>query len=213
VPSVLICDDHRLFAESLALALERRGYDVTHVPDPRSAVSAVRQCRVDVCILDRHFPAADGLDAIAPLREAAPGMRIVVLSGTGSHEVQRRAEAEGAEFVSKDQPMRELVAVAEGGCGPYPSSAPPPVPPAWETAVARSLTGREREVLARMVAGQGTKPMARELGITYATARSHIQSILTKLNVHSKLEAVAYAVGQGLVPAPGRTVAGASTDA
>ena len=62
----------------------------------------------------------------------------------------------------------------------------------------RFLTPREREVLERMVAGQATSTIAREMGVAYSTARTHIQSVLTKLCVHSKLEAVTFAARHGV---------------
>jgi DNA-binding NarL/FixJ family response regulator len=63
----------------------------------------------------------------------------------------------------------------------------------------RFMTPREREVLTRLVQGQSTVAIAREMGVAYSTARTHIQNVLTKLGVHSKLAAVTYAVRNGLV--------------
>lgn len=64
------------------------------------------------------------------------------------------------------------------------------------------LTTREREVLERLVRGESTKTLCRDMGITYRTARAHIQHVLYKLGAHSKLEAVAFAVENELVPLP-----------
>jgi DNA-binding NarL/FixJ family response regulator len=66
----------------------------------------------------------------------------------------------------------------------------------------RFLTTREREVLKRLVAGQNTAELARDMGVRYSTARTHIQNMLTKLGVHSKLEAVAFAVSNRVVEIP-----------
>ena len=68
--------------------------------------------------------------------------------------------------------------------------------------VASTITPRERMVLERLVEGKDTADLARELDITYATARTHIQNLLTKLGVHSKLELVAYAVEHQIVAVP-----------
>jgi len=64
------------------------------------------------------------------------------------------------------------------------------------------LTARERTVMAKLVEGKDTAQLAQELDITYATARTHIQNVLTKLGVHSKLELVAFAVAHQLVAVP-----------
>ena len=66
------------------------------------------------------------------------------------------------------------------------------------------LTPREREVLARLVRGEGTTRMARSMGVQLSTARTHIDSVLIKLGVHSRLEAVAYAVREGIIDVSGR---------
>jgi DNA-binding NarL/FixJ family response regulator len=65
------------------------------------------------------------------------------------------------------------------------------------------LTPREREVLARLVHGEGTTAMARSMGVRSSTTRTHIDSVLIKLGVHSRLEAVAYAVREGIIDVPG----------
>ena len=74
--------------------------------------------------------------------------------------------------------------------------------PAWRSSgeqLVQFLTPREREVLERLVRGQSTSAMAREMGVAYSTARTHIQNVLTKLGVHSKLAAVTFAVQHGIV--------------
>ena len=69
--------------------------------------------------------------------------------------------------------------------------------------LAESLTPREREVLARLVRGESTTGMARSMGVRLSTTRTHVDSILIKLGVHSRLEAVAYAVKEGIIVVPG----------
>ena len=64
------------------------------------------------------------------------------------------------------------------------------------------LTPREREVLARLVHGEGTTSMARSMGVQLSTIRTYIDSVLIKLGVHSRLEAVAYAVKEGIIEVP-----------
>src|SRR5690606_18368511 len=74
-----------------------------------------------------------------------------------------------------------------------------PAPSAEARRQARQLTGREREVLCHLVSGKDTKGVARSMGVTWSTARGHIQGLLAKLDVHSRLEATTTAVRHGLV--------------
>ena len=110
-------------------------------------------------------------------------------------------------YVAKDAPLRSVVKAIrsglEGRVAVIPPSrsagAPPPDRSSPVTLMASGLTAREREVLALIVDGSGSVEIAERLGITTNTVRTHVQGILTKLQVHSRLEAAAFAVRHGLV--------------
>lgn len=203
--AVVICDDHRLFTDSLAVALSARGYRiVARAYDLPGVVTAVRHEQVDVCLVDYHFPDAEGTEGVAEIRAVSPDTVIIMLSASTDPAIPLRAIAAGAcAFARKDQGIDHVVSVIESArLGTKAPSSEAVVAPVRRTASdpTRFLTSRELEVLSRLVQGQDTSWIAREMGVTYATARTHIQNLITKLGVHSKLQAVAFAITNGLIP-------------
>lgn len=204
---VLVCDDHQLLAELVATVLTERGHAVRVAPSPPEALEVVRSTPVDVCLMDLGFPDRGSADALGPLEGiaaiAAEGVRVIVLSGSG--ESVRRAEALRAgasRYLIKGDPIAYVIRAVEH---PEESdrrtrSCAPPRPDAWTYAsLASFLTPRERAVLDGLVAGESTKELAARLGVRPATARTHVQNLLGKLCVHSRVEAVVLAVEHGLV--------------
>jgi DNA-binding NarL/FixJ family response regulator len=208
---VLVCDDHAVFAESLALVLNEHGCEVvgvTHTPE--QALSVLEKVKVDVCVLDVSYPAGSVLDHLGRLRAVAPDAGLVLLSGLVDAQLVGAAVAEGVRgFAHKGQHVAEIVdtvrRVHAGEMVVEPrllvSAAVRPPPRSEAHRLARFLTPREQEVLCRLVRGEDTGGLATAMGVTRATARSHIQSVLTKLGVHSRLEAATIAVRYGLVDA------------
>jgi two-component system nitrate/nitrite response regulator NarL len=205
----VLCDDHRTFVDALALVLESRGWRVvarTALVD--DAAAAVAKGDVDMCILDVGFPDGSGVDGIQQLVAASPRTKVVMLSAFADRDTVAAALAAGARgFASKTSDLKTILDVltrvaagqlaiegADGDASAHSSRR------RHDHRTADFLTGREQEVLRCMVAGHNTRALAREMGISYATARSHVQNVLTKLGVHSQLQAVAYATANGLVP-------------
>lgn len=205
---VVICDDHQIFGDALALLLSDRGYEVLAcTADPADGVDAVARLAPDVYVSDLHFPTGDGVAAVEVALAASPSTRVVVLSGADDHTAPARAEAAGASaYVRKDHSAEHVVAAIEAVLRGDVVFDPPGAPRRATGGgngtrrerrdVAAQLTPRELEVLDRLVQGQETARLASEMAIAYSTARTHIQNILTKLGVHSKLEAVAFATTQ-----------------
>lgn len=213
---VLICDDHRLFAEALATALKARGAWVVALAEtPVEAGEVAARTGPDVCLMDLHFPSSDGLEGIGLVLAAAPSTKVIMLSGLADQEAVSKAMALGASgaiekadrFETVLDTIRHVLAGEIIVKEPVLRSAFQNGEPAPSPRRRREdyLTPREREVLEHLARGQDTSTLAKELGVTYATARSHIQNLLEKLGVHSKLEAVAFALTNGLVPVPGGT--------
>jgi two-component system nitrate/nitrite response regulator NarL len=214
---ILLCDDHVVFADCLADLLTRHGIDVVAVTyDPGEAVRALRRVRVDVALLDVVFGEQTVLDHLPAIRDASPSTRLVVLTGRLDVQLVSSYRAAGvAGFAEKRQSGNAITAtierVAAGGTVLPVNSrrASPAAGPRAAAAATRRLaaylTARERQVLSLLVTGHDTASLARTLGVTQATARSHVQSTLIKLNVHSRLEAATLAVRSGLVePEAGR---------
>jgi two-component system nitrate/nitrite response regulator NarL len=209
---ILVCDDHVVFAESLAHLLESAGHDVvgvTHHPDV--ALAVLRRTPVDICLLDVMFGADNAVTRMADIRSVSPRTRTVMLSGQIDDALVKAGQAAGVRgFTDKRQPAVEILAIIERvhtgeTVLPGRDTLRPPVHAVRLRAandvqrLASYLTPREREVLSKLVLGHDTTKIARGLGIAGATARCHVQSVLTKIGAHSRLEAATTAVRHGMV--------------
>lgn len=199
---LVLCDDNRMLCEALASILQARGHPVlaitTHVAE---GIAAVATHRPDACLLDLRFPDGSGLDAARTMRCRHPDTKIVVLSCLADPAALSEARKIGvAGFLRKDQraytiaDALDLVAAGEMAFDPQllrqagrRTLAEPRECPH------EKLTARETEVLRRIVVGQGTGQMAREMNVATSTLRSYIKSILAKLGAHSRLQAAAMA--------------------
>ncbi|GAA2593155.1 response regulator transcription factor [Dactylosporangium fulvum] len=213
---LLICDDHVVFAESLACLLRTLGKDVVAVTHhPAQAVAVLRAEEVDVCLLDVMFGADNGVSWLGALRDVAPSSQIVLLCSLADDALFAAARPYRVGGVAdKRQPIAEIVTLIDrvhAGDSMLPSGRTGASPATTRRAAASAghflaafLTPREREVLSALVGGTNTASLARMLGITQTTARCHIQSVLTKMGAHSRLEAATTAVRHGMInPATG----------
>jgi two-component system nitrate/nitrite response regulator NarL len=206
---LVLCDDQRILVESLAVALQARGYEVlAAVATPEECVKAVAEKRPDVCLLDLYLPGReDGLQTAQAIRTHHPGTQVLILSGVADPVVVSKAIDLGvAGIVRKDQTVDKIAAALQQVAAEesvfhtelirdvvrHLASEPRKEP--WD-----HLTGREVEVLRRIAAGESTKQMARSMQIAASTVRTYAQNVLTKLGAHSRLEASAMAVRARLV--------------
>ena len=201
---VLLCDDHRLFADAWALVLDTRGAHAVEVCSTAAeCLDALGREQFDVCVVDRQLADGDGIDLIPEIITAAPGLPVLMVSASTDPALPRLAADAGARgFASKEFGLEHLSDVVQRVARGerVVERAPSARRVAFEAA--SLLTARERTVMAKLVEGKDTAQLAQELNITYATARTHIQNVLTKLGVHSKLELVAFAVAHQLVAVP-----------
>jgi two-component system nitrate/nitrite response regulator NarL len=198
---IVICDDHRLLLEALASALAARGYTVEAATStPEDAVTSVRLHDPDVLLLDLGFPDGDGLDAAREVLAHHPRTKVVVLTGSTELPPLRTALELGvAGYVRKDSRVGEIIEAIERArrgegavdeslvrrLGRSANGAAPPRTPGDE------LTSRERDIVRLLGEGLNTSEIVEMLGISGSTVRSHIQAILSKLGVHSRVQAVA----------------------
>jgi DNA-binding NarL/FixJ family response regulator len=205
---VLLCDDHALLTDGLAAVLTANGIEVVGVVHRAvDLLPAVIEAKPDVLLLDFQLPDGDGVTLTREVLAAQPNVRIVMLTSADDGEVARAAMEAGAQgFVTKQNPSDEVVyavvAAAQGQVVvssdmlrqlmPRPASTSPAKP-------ATELTPRELEVLTLMAEGSSNDQIARELFISRNTVRSHVQSLLSKLDAHSRLEAVVQATRAGVI--------------
>ncbi len=197
---VLFCDHHRLFAESLGHVLSTLGHEVFFAASPEDALQVAATTPIDICFMELDFGTHRVVSAITALKTSKPPAQVVVLSSIDDPVLLTPALIAGAAgAVSKAADLETVLAALSRVSGPplhQRAWAPvrrTPVPGVGLRA-RYDLTPRELEVLQRLVAGEGTAAVARGLGVRLATARTHIQHVLDKMGVHSRLEAVARAV-------------------
>jgi two-component system nitrate/nitrite response regulator NarL len=200
---ILLCDSHRLLVEALAASLRGDGHEVVAMTTlPEEALDAAVEHDPDVCLLDVVFPGGAGIKTIAGIR-ATTRSKVLVLSARCDQDVVCAALAAGAGgFVGKNQSIDDILRSLDQVCAgevimpAIPSATPsrvPSRPPTPEMAALRFLTGREREALCLIGEGESTKEIARSMHVAYSTARTHVQNVLTKLGVRSRLQAAALA--------------------
>jgi two-component system, NarL family, nitrate/nitrite response regulator NarL len=202
---LVLCDDNRILCEALASILKARGHSVLAIATSAAdSIAAVTANRPDACLLDLRFPDGSGLDVARTIRRSHPDTKIVALSCVTDPAVVSEAKKIGVVgFLRKDQKSETLAGALEvisaGRVAFDPGSSRQPngrTRPSPQEDMLRDLTPREKQVLQRIVAGQSTGQMAREMKIATSTLRSHIGSMLTKLGAHSRVEAAAIASRQ-----------------
>jgi NarL family two-component system response regulator LiaR len=217
---VLVVDDHEVFSDAVAMLLARQP-DVELVGSVRDADEAIRlvdvgpDARPDVVLMDLDLPDGSGILATRRIRELSPDSKVVVLTALQDPEVIADALAAGAcGYVPKTHAVEELMDVvrrAAAGELVMPERDLAPVLEHLRSSQARPqserllrrLTPRETEILRYLAAGETTTQVAGHLGISALTVQSHVKSILAKLGVHSKIEAVTLAWRYGLAPTSG----------
>lgn len=204
-PRILVVDDHPLTREALSQLLAENGFRVVgEAGDGQEALELARRLQPQLILLDLSMPGLGGLEVLPALREVAPTAEIVVLTASETEENLLDAIRAGAAgYLLKTEPPERIVeflrGVAHGEAalsgaaarrlleqvreGGHRDSAVP-------DAIARVLSARELEVLLLLDDHLGTDEIARRLFISEHTVRSHVKSLLRKLNVSSRREAL-----------------------
>jgi DNA-binding NarL/FixJ family response regulator len=204
---VALADELVLFREAVRVVLEAKR-DIEVVAEARDAIQVVAEVartRPDVAIVDANLPNGDGIRAISLIHEQVPECRVVVMTGQEDQRILLAALEAGANgYLTKESPLLDLIAVTRGVHRGDTVVPPRMLGPLLgrllrrrkdqEEAIHRVslLTRREKEILALLTDGAHNDRIAQTLVISPQTARTHIQNVLTKLGVHSRLEAAAF---------------------
>jgi DNA-binding NarL/FixJ family response regulator len=200
-----------LFAEAIRSALDDAGMDaVAVVTSGRAALAYLEEDRPDVILLDLGLPDRSGLAVGREILELWPEAKLMVLTALDDPKAVEEASRAGFRgYLTKDTPVSRFVSSIEAivaGQEVFPHRFAQAVrrPGSSDSVwlLISQLTPREREVLGLLVEGADGRTIAARLGISRNTVRTHVQSILTKLQVHSRLEAATLAVRHRVVPVP-----------
>jgi DNA-binding NarL/FixJ family response regulator len=213
---VLLVDDHAVLAHSLARLLgQEPGIEVIGVAGSVAEARALAYDRLDVALMDYALPDGTGADATRTIKSRWPSARVVMLTAIEDDDrtILESIQAGADGYLTKSRAVEDVVGAvraAHAGETLLPRSVIVSI--AQRVAAARErqaeepqvdpLTPRELDVLRALTEGLSTPDICARLFITPNTLRTHVQNIMSKLRVHSKLEAVAYGLRAGLVEPP-----------
>jgi DNA-binding NarL/FixJ family response regulator len=204
---VLVVDDHPVVRQGLRTFLDLQdGLAVVgEAADGALAVSAARELRPDVVLLDLRMPGADGVAALRGLRAAGDTAKVLIITSFTEPSAvlpALRAGAAGCVYKDIDPPALAAAvrAVHAGHVLLHPDVARLLADGETRRADAR-LTGREQDVLAAIARGRANREIARELGLSEKTVKTHVSAILAKLGVQDRTQAALHAVRAGIVDA------------
>lgn len=207
---VLLVDDHKLFRSGVKALLARQSdiEVVGEAADGLDGVQQARQLRPDVILLDLHMPGVSGREAVKTLSEELPETRVLMLTvSEDAEDLLETLHAGAAGYLLKNIDAEYFVdAIRRAAAGDSVVSpemtgklvaglkrkvaAPPPDKDL--------LSAREREILAALARGASNKELAREFELAESTVKIHVQNILRKLKLSSRVQAAVYAVEHGM---------------
>jgi DNA-binding NarL/FixJ family response regulator len=203
---VVITDDHRIVRDGLRWMLEgAASIDVIGEAGSGGELLAIlAESSVDVALVDVRMPEMGGLEALEHVRRDFPQVRVIMLSMHDEPAYVRRAVELGAsgyllKNTGRDELIRALETVAEGGVYLQGDVVAPLVAEVHTTPSMLRLSPREREVLQLVAHGYENKQIATELDISEATVKTYLRGIFERLGVSARAEAVAVGLREGLI--------------
>jgi len=199
---ILTVDDHQLLREGIAAVLETQE-DMTLVGQAgngHEAIESFRRLRPDVTLMDLRMPDMSGIEAISAIRREFANARIIVLTTyAGDAQAAAALKAGAAGYLLKSLVRKELIETIR-----VVHAGKRRVPPEIATEIAEHvaddiLSEREIEVLRRVAAGKSNKLIAAELDISEGTVKTHMKSILPKLDASDRTHAVMIALKRGIL--------------
>ena len=199
---ILTADDHQLVREGIAAVLEGQPdmMLIGQASNGREAIESFRQHRPDVTLMDLRMPDMSGIEAITAIRAEFPSARIIVLTTyAGDVQAAGALKAGASGYLLKNLVRKELIETIRAV-----HAGKRRVPPEIAMEIAEhvaddALTEREIEVLRRVAAGKSNKVIAAELDISEGTVKTHMKSILPKLDASDRTHAVMIALKRGIL--------------
>lgn len=209
---ILLVDDHALFRSGLRLLLQQEaGFEIIgEAADGLDAVKRAQQLSPDVVLLDLNMPGLSGLEALQLIKQDRPQCTVLILTVSEEGDELAQALRGGASgYLLKNMDADALIQSIHKAAAGTPVIADsmtaklvaqlqkPPARSAADTDIER-LTPREREILQSLARGESNKEIARRFNLAESTVKIHVQNILKKLNLGSRVQAAVYAVGHGM---------------
>ncbi|MCU0898278.1 MAG: response regulator [Burkholderiales bacterium] len=201
---IVVIDDHTLFRRGIIALLQREdGFAVIgEAADGLEGVRRVTELKPDVVLLDLHMPGVSGLDAMKSILEEAPGTRVVMLTVSEQAEDLMAALKTGAlGYLLKNIDSDFLVASvrkAARGESVISGEMTGKLMQELRGGDKPSLSPRERQILVHLARGSSNKEIARELAVAESTVKIHVQHILRKLGLASRVQAAVWAIENGI---------------
>jgi two-component system nitrate/nitrite response regulator NarL len=207
---VLLVDDHKLFRSGVKALLARQSdiEVVGEAADGLDGVQQARQLRPDIILLDLHMPGVSGREAVKTLSEVLPDTRVLMLTvSEDAEDLLETLHAGAAGYLLKNIDAEYFVdAIRRAAAGD--SVVSPEMTSKLVAGLKRKaaaplpdkdlLSAREREILAALARGASNKELAREFELAESTVKIHVQNILRKLKLTSRVQAAVYAVEHGM---------------
>ena len=199
---VILADDHPVVRDGLAAIINQQP-DMEVIADAGDGEAAIAQYdlhKPDVMVLDLRMPRRDGVAVVQEVLEKHPKARLLIMTTYDGDEDIFRSLSQGAKgYLLKDAPRQEILSAIRAVSEDRPYTSSTIATKALQRMARPSLTQREVEVLQQLAEGRSNKDIGRRLDISEGTAKTHVKSILTKLDAISRTEAVAVAHKRGLV--------------
>ena len=199
---VILADDHPVVRDGLAAIVNQQAdmQVVAEAGDGEEAIALYEQHLPDVMVLDLRMPKRDGVSVVQNVLERHPKARMLIMTTFDGDEDIFRSLSQGAKgYLLKDAPRTEILSAIRAVSQDRPYTSSIVAAKALQRMAKPSLTQRELSVLQEIAQGRSNKDIARRLSITEGTAKTHVKSILTKLDAISRTEAVAVAHKRGLI--------------
>jgi DNA-binding NarL/FixJ family response regulator len=199
---ILLADDHPIVLDGLraSIGAEPDMEIVAAAANGKQAVELFQQHQPDIILMDLKMPVMGGVEAIKAIRGLCASAKIVVLSTyEGDADIQRALEAGAKTYLLKDTLAADLAGAIRAvlaGDRPLPESVAQRLA---DGLLQPRLTARELDVLRLIAQGMRNKEIAAHLGISDETTQGHVKSILSKLGLHDRTEAVSVAVRRGII--------------
>ena len=199
---VILADDHPVVRDGLAAIINQQPdmQVVAEAADGEEAIALFHREQPDVMVLDLRMPKRDGVAVVEQVLGVNPKARLLIMTTFDGDEDIFRCLSQGAKgYLLKDSPRQEILNAIRAVSQDQPYTSSSIAAKALQRMAKPNLTKREVDVIQLLSQGRSNKDIARRLSITEGTAKTHVKSILLKLDAISRTEAVAVAHKRGLV--------------